>query len=103
MRSTRSPLPLSAALLCFLAAGPLVAQLPTVRPSPSDAQAMLRSDPALVARLRARIAGSGLTPDQVRARLRAEGYPEHMLDAYLAGGDDASATPNDSVLDRRRA
>jgi protein involved in polysaccharide export with SLBB domain len=98
MRSTGSPLPLSAALLCLLAAGPLVAQKPTARPSASDAQAMLRSDPALVAKLRARIAGSGLTPDQVRARLRAEGYPEHMLDAYLAGGDDASATPNDSVF-----
>ena len=26
---------------------------------------------------------SGLTPDQVRARLRAEGYPENLLDAYL--------------------
>lgn len=38
---------------------------------------------------------SGLTPEQVRARLRAEGYPENLLDAYLPGatpGADTSAS-----------
>ena len=44
-------------------------------------------NPALLRELRSRIMSSGLTPEQVRARLRAEGYPENLLDAYLNGGD----------------
>ncbi|MEO7985559.1 MAG: SLBB domain-containing protein [Gemmatimonadales bacterium] len=48
---------------------------------------MLRNQPALVEQLRQRIGASGLTPDQVRSRLRAAGYPEGMLDDYIAGAD----------------
>ena len=44
-------------------------------------------NPALLRELRSRIMSSGLTPDQVRARLRAEGYPENLLDAYLGSGE----------------
>jgi protein involved in polysaccharide export with SLBB domain len=40
----------------------------------------------LVQQLQQRLGASGLSPDQVRARLRAEGYPESLLDAYLPGG-----------------
>ncbi|MEO8911333.1 MAG: hypothetical protein ABI408_14060, partial [Gemmatimonadaceae bacterium] len=50
-------------------------------PTTAQAQQMLQN-PALLAQLRQRILTSGLTPDQVRARLRAEGYPENLLDAY---------------------
>ncbi|MGI8548943.1 MAG: hypothetical protein ACR2M1_16740, partial [Gemmatimonadaceae bacterium] len=57
------------------------------RPSSQQAQQMLRNNPALIEQLRQRIATSGLTPDQVRARLRAEGYPENLLDPYLEGGN----------------
>src|SRR5688572_16380528 len=53
------------------------------RPTSEEAARMLRSNPALLEQLRQRILTSGLTPDQVRARLRAEGYPENLLDAYL--------------------
>ena len=35
---------------------------------------------------------SGLTPDQIRARLQASGYPANLLDAYLGG-----TTPGPSV------
>jgi protein involved in polysaccharide export with SLBB domain len=59
------------------------------RPSPAEAQQMLQNNPALLQQLRQRIMTSGLTPDQVRARLRAEGYPESLLDAYLPGGSGA--------------
>jgi polysaccharide biosynthesis/export protein len=45
------------------------------------------SNPTMLRELRARIMSSGLTPDQVRARLRAEGYPENLLDAYLGAGE----------------
>ncbi len=67
-------------------------------PTPQQAQQMLQNNPQLLEQLRQRIATSGLTPDQVRARLRAEGYPENLLDAYLGtgnGGADSSAlNPN---------
>jgi protein involved in polysaccharide export with SLBB domain len=67
-------------------------------PSPSQAQQMLQNNPALLQQLRQKIMTSGLTPDQVRARLRAEGYPETLLDQYLPGGTgvaDTTATTED--------
>jgi len=66
----------------LLLAAPATAQ----NPSSAQAQQMLQTNPALVQQLRQKIMTSGLTPDQVRARLRAEGYPETLLDAYLPGG-----------------
>src|SRR6476661_10601381 len=67
-------------------------------PTTAQAQAMLQN-PALLQQLRQRIMSSGLTPDQVRARLRAEGYPEDLLDAYLPGGTGADSTglPSEQV------
>jgi polysaccharide biosynthesis/export protein len=62
------------------------AQLPTTRPTPEQAQELLRTRPELVQQLQQRLQASGLTAEQVRARLRAEGYPESLLDAYLPGG-----------------
>jgi polysaccharide biosynthesis/export protein len=66
------------------------------QPTTAQAQQMLQN-PALLQQLRQKIMTSGLTPDQVRARLRAEGYPENLLDAYLPGGTgaDSSATTED--------
>jgi hypothetical protein len=81
---------LMVAAFVFLPSSVLVAQ----RPSSSEAEVLLRTRPDLVAQLRQRIGTSGLTPDQIRARLRAEGYPETLLDAYLPGG---SGAPGDSV------
>ncbi len=60
-------------------------------PSTAQAQQMLQN-PALLQQLKQRIMTSGMTPDQVRARLRAAGYPENLLDAYLAGGGAADST-----------
>ncbi|MEO7367550.1 MAG: polysaccharide biosynthesis/export family protein, partial [Gemmatimonadaceae bacterium] len=60
--------------------------------SASQAQQMLQSNPELLNQLRSRIMTSGLTPEQVRERLRAEGYPENLLDSYLQGGDAAGTT-----------
>ena len=67
------------------------AQIPEVQPgqqmpSPEQAREALQN-PQVVERLRQRLLESGLTPDQVRARLRASGYPETMLDDYLMGAD----------------
>ena len=79
---------LTAALIA--GASPALAQ----NPSSSQAQQMLQNNPALLQQLRQRILTSGLTPDQVRARLKAEGYPENLLDAYLGGG---VATPDNAA------
>ena len=78
----------------FLLPALVGAQVPTTRPSPEQAQILLQTRPDLVAQLRQRFATSGLTSEQVRARLRAEGYPENLLDAYLPGmtGDAPPAT-----------
>ena len=69
-------------------AGPGAAQNP---PPPSQAQGALEraieQNPGLADVLRQRIQQSGLTPEQVRARLQAGGYPSNLLDPYL------SATP----------
>src|SRR4051812_34352849 len=74
-------------------------KVPAQNPTTAQAQAMLQN-PALLQQLRQRIMSSGLTPDQVRARLRAEGYPEDLLDAYLPGGTGTTDTgaPTDAVF-----
>lgn len=77
------------------------ALLPAQNPNPTDAQRMLESNPLLLQQLRSRILSSGLTPEQIRARLRAEGYPETLLDAYIPGSSGQGAevvnagTPDD--------
>jgi protein involved in polysaccharide export with SLBB domain len=53
----------------------------------SQTPEQVMQNPQLLRELRSRIMSSGLSPDQVRARLRAEGYPETLLDAYLSGAD----------------
>src|SRR5687768_12564062 len=75
------------------------------RPSPQEAEALLKANPELAAQVRAKLQGSGLTPDQVRARLRAEGYPEHLLDQYLQPGTsaDSAAAPSPKVAAALRA
>lgn len=77
---------LAAALLSVIAFAPTAAQ----RPTAGQAREILRNRPDLVAQLRQRLASSGLTPDQVRARLRAEGYPENLLDPYLEGAGSSA-------------
>src|SRR3954454_5072931 len=83
----------AAALACLglgLLAPRLSAQIPQVAPgqqlpTPDQARDALQNQPQVVARLRQRLLESGLPPDQVRARLRASGYPEALLDEYLMG------------------
>src|SRR5574341_109461 len=74
---------------------PVGAQVPPPTQAQSTLQQAVQQDPTLAARIRARISQSGMTPEQIRARLRAAGYPEGLLDAYLGepavGG--AAATP----------
>ncbi len=62
-------------------------------PSPDQAQDILRNQPQLIDQLRQRIQQSGLTPDQVRSRLRAAGYPDNLLDSYVQGADTTAPAP----------
>jgi polysaccharide biosynthesis/export protein len=84
---------------------PLVGQVPTGQglppgqlPSPAAAEQLLKTRPDLVQQLRERIGASGLTKEQVRARLRAAGYPENLLDPYLAGADTTLKPKADSDI-----
>ena len=75
-------------------------QLPTA----AQAQQLLQN-PDMVNQLRQQLTTSGLTPDQVRARLTAEGYPANLLDAYLPGGTAGArdSIPGDDVFNAMRA
>src|SRR6266516_2738880 len=78
-------------------AEPCVAQNPPL-PPPSQAQGALQQavqqNPGLVDVIRRRLMQSGMTPDQVRARLQAAGYPPTLLDAYLGGAIPGQAQPS---------
>src|SRR5256885_3164369 len=73
------------AVICAVAQ-PIHAQQPTgQRPSAQQARDILQARPELVQQLRQRLVTSGMTREQIHARLRAEGYPEDILDPYLPG------------------
>jgi polysaccharide export outer membrane protein len=86
------PLLIRAAIAAVLLAVPFAAS-DAQRVTPTEARALLQAHPELIAQLRARVQGSGLTASQIRARLEGEGYPSSLLDAYL--GD---AFASDSVV-----
>ena len=87
----------------LIAPAALSAQNPT-RPTPEQAAVLLQTRPELVQQLRARMESSGLTPQQIRARLKAEGYPEDLLDQYLTGGrTSGSSAPTSQVFSAIRA
>ncbi len=81
---------MAVAMVLTLAAMPRVALAQQI-PTRAQAQQAL-NDPAVVAQLRQQLQNSGLTPDQIRARLAAMGYPSSMLDAVLGPGSAADST-----------
>ena len=79
--------------------------LPNTLPSPAQAEAALRARPELAAQLRQRLQTSGLSPTQVRERLRAAGYPDALLDQVMGSAsatESTRATP-DSLIGALRA
>ncbi|HJQ10048.1 MAG TPA: SLBB domain-containing protein [Gemmatimonadaceae bacterium] len=83
---------MSASFFACFTAGAAFAQ----QPSPAQVQQRIQADPELAARLRTEIAKGALTPEQVRARLRAAGYPESLLNEYLP---DSTGIPGSSDRD----
>src|SRR5438132_14371930 len=101
---------LGAYALCALLPDRSCAQVPTPAPvqlpgglTPEQALELLRTNPQLADIFRQRIQQSGLTPDQIRARLVAASYPANMLDAYLGGGGDTATTPSGPQVGARPA
>jgi len=54
--------------------------------TPQQALQMLQQNPDLAALLRQRLQQSGLSAEQVRTQLAANGYPANLLDAYFGAG-----------------
>ena len=75
------------------------------RPTPEQAQQLLQN-PDLLRQLQSQLRSSGLTPEQIKSRLRAQGYPESMLDAYLPNAMGTTSTtglPSDEVFGALRS
>jgi protein involved in polysaccharide export with SLBB domain len=64
-----------------------------------QARQMLRERPDAARLLQERLRESGLTPNEVRARLRAAGYPSTLLDAYLTGDTLPGPQPSSQTVD----
>ncbi|MBL0169611.1 MAG: hypothetical protein IPP90_02620 [Gemmatimonadaceae bacterium] len=97
---------LAASILVCLTATPAHSQtLPSNLPTPQQAEAMLRARPELAAQLRQRLQSSGLSPVQVRTRLRAAGYPESLLDQVMGAAttSEASRVSADSLIGALRS
>ena len=86
----------SAALLLGVVDANAQQQPPQQRPAPARTSGQAR--PEVVEQLRNQLIYSGLTPEEIRARLRAAGYPETLLDAYLPGGTENPPAPTSEVF-----
>ncbi len=86
------------ALLPSLLAAQQVPQRPANVSDQQLQQYVQRSD--IGAQIQQAIQQSGLTPDQIRARLRAAGYPENLIDQYMqpAMAGQAPPTPTQEML-----
>src|SRR6266516_3837943 len=86
-------------LLLWIAAGALAGIIVAAsaaraqQPSAAQVQQALSQQPGLADVLRQRIAQSGLTPDQIRSRLQASGYPTSLLDAYMGAAAAGQLVP----------
>src|SRR5205823_14418891 len=74
-------------------AAPLASQVPSPAQAPQALQQAVQQNPGLADLIRQRIGQSGLSPDQIRARLQATGYPPTLLDAYLGAQTPGQAAP----------
>src|SRR5216117_4112524 len=80
--------------LAALAPGLAAAQ----QPSASQIQQALQQQTGLGDVVRNRIAQSGLSADQIRARLQASGYPATLLDPYLSATAPSGIVPGSQEL-----
>src|SRR2546425_10815528 len=81
--------------ISVLAFGPSIAS--TQQPTASQVQQALQQQAGLGDMVRTRIAESGLSAEQIRARLLANGYPATLLDAYM-GTNAVPSAPGSQEL-----
>jgi len=91
------------ALVVGLAASTVGAQEPTARPSQAITGQGALDQRGLADLLRQRIQQSGLSAEQIRARLRAAGYPESAIDSYLSPSVAGQVGPAPSLETLRAA
>jgi protein involved in polysaccharide export with SLBB domain len=70
-------------VVLFVAFAALAPGLAAQTPTAAQVQQALQQQPGLGDVVRSRIAQSGLSADQIRARLTASGYPASLLDPYI--------------------
>jgi protein involved in polysaccharide export with SLBB domain len=99
----RAAFPVAVTLLLVAPSAVLGQNPPVPLPPASQAQSALeqalQQNPALGTQIRNRLLQSGMTPEQVRARLQAAGYPPTLLDAFM-GGDTLSGTSTRISVDQ---
>lgn len=91
------------AMLTLCAALPARQLPPGRRPTPAQVRAALQQ-PGSADSVRARIKASGLTPDQIRAALRMNGYDPSLLDPFLipeTKGSDSLRVSDDQTAAMR--
>src|SRR6058998_1123784 len=89
----RSLLPAALALGLALSARAQNPPLPPPSQAASALQQAVQQNPNLADMIRQRIGQSGMTPEQIRARLQASGYPATLLDAYLGAQTPGQPSP----------
>ncbi len=91
--------PVTAALWVAASLAVASAAVGAQQPTQAQVERAITSRPGAAGLIRDRIRTSGMTPDQIRQRLRAMGYSETLLDQYLgAAGDTTSVAPTDSTI-----
>ncbi|MES2176516.1 MAG: SLBB domain-containing protein [Gemmatimonadota bacterium] len=73
---------------------PSMAGAQVTPPSPATAQKLAQERPEVMAQLVSKLQSSGLTNEQIRSRLKAQGYAETLLDVYLPGGNRNAPPPS---------
>jgi protein involved in polysaccharide export with SLBB domain len=66
--------------------------------SPAMAQGQQASDPAIRARIMAEVKASGLSPDQIRSQLKAQGYSDDVINQIVGGGGADTTALSDDVF-----
>jgi polysaccharide biosynthesis/export protein len=86
----------------MLASVPAAAQTAGQMPTPAQALAAM-NDPAIRERLLAQVRSSGLSPDQIRSRLRSMGYGDEIINQLLGAAADTTAGSTEDVFAAARA
>jgi protein involved in polysaccharide export with SLBB domain len=82
----------------LLFAGGILSSVAAQQPTPEQARQIIQDRPDLASIIRQRIATSRLTPEQIRERLRAAGYPGDLLDPYMDAASRPTGTPGEDVF-----